>query len=62
MYIDLTPELRALRDELRTYFAKLMTPELVAELTAGGEGGGPQFRKAMKKMGRDGWLGIGWPK
>jgi alkylation response protein AidB-like acyl-CoA dehydrogenase len=62
MYIDLTPELRALRDELRTYFAKLMTPELVAELTSGGEGGGPQFRRAMKKMGRDGWLGIGWPK
>jgi len=61
MYIDLTPDLRALRDELRTYFAKLMTPELVAELSAGGEGGGPQFRRAMKKMGRDGWLGIGWP-
>jgi acyl-CoA dehydrogenase len=62
MYIDLTPELRALRDELRTYFAKLMTPELVTELSAGGEGGGPEYRKAMKKMGRDGWLGIGWPK
>jgi alkylation response protein AidB-like acyl-CoA dehydrogenase len=62
MYIDLTPELRALRDELRTYFVKLMTPELVAELTSGGEGGGPQYRRAMKKMGRDGWLGIGWPK
>ncbi|HTO05709.1 MAG TPA: acyl-CoA dehydrogenase family protein [Myxococcota bacterium] len=62
MYIDLTPELRALRDELRTYFAKLMTPELVAELTAGGEGGGPQYRRAMKKMGKDGWLGVGWPK
>ena len=62
MYIDLTPELRALRDELRTYFAKLMTPELVAELTAGGEGGGPEYRRAMKKMGKDGWLGIGWPK
>ena len=62
MYIDLTPDLRELRDELRTYFAKLMTPELVAELSSGGEGGGPQFRRAMKKMGRDGWLGIGWPK
>ena len=62
MYIDLTPELRALRDELRTYFAKLMSPELVAELSAGGEGGGPQYRRALKKMGRDGWLGIGWPK
>ena len=62
MYIDLTPELRALRDELRTYFAKLMTTELVAELSAGGEGGGPEYRRALKRMGRDGWLGIGWPK
>ena len=62
MYIDLTPELRALRDELRTYFAKLMTTELVAELSAGGEGGGPEYRRALKKMGKDGWLGIGWPK
>lgn len=62
MYIDLTPELRELRDELRTYFAKLMTPELVAELSAGGEGGGPEYRRAMKKMGADGWLGIGWPE
>ena len=62
MFIDLTPELRALRDELRTYFAKLMTTELVAELSAGGEGGGPEYRRALKRMGRDGWLGIGWPK
>jgi alkylation response protein AidB-like acyl-CoA dehydrogenase len=62
MYIDLTPELRALRDELRTYFEKLMTPELLAELSSGGEGGGPQYRRALKRMGRDGWLGIGWPK
>ena len=62
MYIDLTPELKILREQLRGYFAKLMTKELVAELSAGGEGGGPEYRKAMKKMGRDGWLGIGWPK
>ena len=41
MYIDLTPELRALRDELRTYFAKLMTPELVAELSAAAKAAGP---------------------
>ena len=62
MYIDLTPELRALRDELRAYFAELMTPALQAELAAGGEGGGPEYRKALEKMGADGWLGIGWPK
>ncbi len=62
MYIDLTPELKSLRDELRSYFAELMTPELRGELAAGGEGGGPEYRKALKKMGRDGWLGIGWPE
>jgi alkylation response protein AidB-like acyl-CoA dehydrogenase len=26
------------------------------------EGGGPVYRAAMKKMGADGWLGLGWPK
>ena len=62
MYIDLTPELRALRDELRAYFDKMMTPALRAELAAGGEGGGPEYRVALEQMGRDSWLGIGWPK
>ena len=61
MYIDLTPELLALRDELRAYFGELMTPALRAELAGGGEGGGPEYHKALKKMGADGWLGIGWP-
>ncbi len=61
MYIDMTERQKALRDELRVYFAELMTPELEAEVSQG-EGGGPLFRKAMKKMGADGWLGVGWPK
>jgi len=61
MHFDLTPAQRALRDELRQYFQDLMTPELTAEV-AHSEGGGPLFREAMKKMGRDKWLGIGWPK
>ncbi len=60
MYIDLTDEQKALRDELRAYFAALMTPELEAEVTSG-EGGGPLFRKALRKLGEDGWIGIGWP-
>jgi len=60
MHIDLTPEQKAFRDELRSYFEKLMTPALVAEIT-GSEGGGPEFRRAMKQLGRDRLLGIGWP-
>jgi alkylation response protein AidB-like acyl-CoA dehydrogenase len=64
MYIDYTPEQRALRDQLRAYFARMMTPELQAEITssAGAEGGGPLYQKAMRQMGADGWLGVGWPK
>lgn len=61
MRFELTPELQSLRQELRAYFQDLMTPELTQEVT-GSEGGGPLFREAMKRMGRDGWLGIGWPK
>jgi len=61
MYIDYTPDQRALRDQLRTYFAELMTPELQEESETS-EGGGPHYRKALHKMGKDGWLGIGWPK
>ncbi|HZP39892.1 MAG TPA: acyl-CoA dehydrogenase family protein [Candidatus Binatia bacterium] len=61
MYLDLTPEQRALRDHLRAYFATMMTPALQEEIV-GGEGGGPLYRAALGQMGRDGWLGIGWPK
>ncbi len=60
MHLDYTTEQRALRDELRTYFAKMMTPELRAEIQ-GSEGGGPLYHKALKQMGKDGWIGVGWP-
>ncbi len=62
MHIDFAPEQRALRDELREYFQRLLTPELRAELSQKGEGGGPVYRQTIKRMGTDGWLGIGWPK
>jgi alkylation response protein AidB-like acyl-CoA dehydrogenase len=62
MDLDFTPEQNAFRLELRDYFAKMMTEELVKELSGDGEGGGPEFRKAMMQMGQDGLLGVGWPK
>jgi alkylation response protein AidB-like acyl-CoA dehydrogenase len=61
MHIDYTEEQRRLRDELRGYFTRLMTAELIEEL-AHSEGGGPHYRRALQQMGRDGWLGIGWPR
>ncbi len=61
MYLAYTAEQEALRQELRGYFADLMTPEVEAEC-AEGNTGGPACLAAVRKMGADGWLGIGWPK
>jgi alkylation response protein AidB-like acyl-CoA dehydrogenase len=61
MFIDTTAAEKALRDELREYLGKLVDNELLAEVS-GSEGGGPLYQKAMKKLGADGWLGVGWPK
>ena len=61
MYIDYTPEQQALRDQLRAYFVRLVTPEYQAELGET-EGGGPLYTKALRQLGADGWLGVGWPK
>ncbi len=59
MYIDLTAGQRALRAELRAYFAALLTPaERAALLT---ERHGAVYRDVVRRMGRDGWLGVGWP-
>ena len=60
MYLDYTPEQQALRRELRAYFGRLVTPEYQAELSRS-EGGGPLYMQAVRKLGADGWLGIGWP-
>jgi alkylation response protein AidB-like acyl-CoA dehydrogenase len=61
MYLDYTPEQSAFRDHLREYFARMMTPALEAEIK-GSEGGGPLYQVALRRMGADGLLGIGWPK
>ncbi|MEP5764773.1 MAG: acyl-CoA dehydrogenase family protein [Halieaceae bacterium] len=63
MKVEFTPQQSALRDELRAYFAQMMTPELTAECSRDmGEGGGPLWKAALQKMGQDGWIGIGWPE
>ena len=61
MQIAYTAEQLDLRRELREYFAKLMTPEVEEEAVAGNTGG-PACLEAVRKMGADGWLGLGWPK
>jgi hypothetical protein len=57
-------EVEAFREEFRRYLDAVVTPELRQELQrGGGEGGaGPQTRAFLKKLGADGYLGLGWPK
>ncbi len=51
---------RELRAELRAYFAGLMPED--ERRRVGEQGvGGPRFREVVKRLGEDGWLGIGWP-
>jgi alkylation response protein AidB-like acyl-CoA dehydrogenase len=56
-----TAEERSLRVELRTYFAGLRTELGLDAAKAPGEDE-PAFRRAIRRLGQDGWLGIGWPK
>ena len=64
MRLALTDEHERLRAELRAYFSELVTPERRAGLAAStgefGEGG--VYKDVVRQMGRDGWLGIGWPE
>ncbi|RMD82004.1 MAG: acyl-CoA dehydrogenase [Candidatus Dadabacteria bacterium] len=63
MYIDFTPEQKALRQEIREYYERLFTPELRQAYDEERESlGGPIYREIVRRMGADGWLGIGWPK
>ena len=63
MQISYTPGQERLRQELREYFAVLMTPERRAGLAhADGEyGDGLAYKDVVRQLGRDGWLAIGWP-
>jgi len=55
MQLALTAEQQDLKDEVRSYFV-----ELVREV----EGSGDQettYTRYIRRMGEDGWLGLGWP-
>jgi 3-oxocholest-4-en-26-oyl-CoA dehydrogenase alpha subunit len=64
MRIGYTPEQEELRRELRSYFAKLMTPERAEALASndGEMGRGNVYRETVEQMGKDGWLTLSWPK
>ncbi|MDA8360284.1 MAG: acyl-CoA dehydrogenase family protein [Actinomycetota bacterium] len=61
MFLEETQDELRLRAELRRYYAAVLTDEVRAGLSEGGEGG-ELWRQVVKTTARDGWLGIGWPK
>jgi alkylation response protein AidB-like acyl-CoA dehydrogenase len=59
MDLELSPAQQALAAELRAYFRDILsTEERDALLT---DRHGETYRTLVRRMGRDGWLGVGWP-
>jgi alkylation response protein AidB-like acyl-CoA dehydrogenase len=55
MELALTPEQEDLKRELRSYFIDLVTE------VEGAPSDEPDYIRYVRRMGQDGWLGIGWP-
>lgn len=60
MFIGLTPEQESLQNEIRSYFESLVSEEDVSALLH--DRHGPVAERIVRKLGEDGWLGVGWPK
>ena len=56
MYLSLTNEQQDLKDELRAYFVRLV------DEVQGSDDGEPSYTRYIRRMGEDGWLGLGWPR
>jgi hypothetical protein len=59
VHIGLTDEQRGLQGELRSYFAGLLSAEERAVMLT--DRHGEVYRRVVRRMGRAGWLGVGWP-
>jgi alkylation response protein AidB-like acyl-CoA dehydrogenase len=60
MFIDLTGEQRALRDDLRGYFRDCLTAEERERIAE--DPFGPAYMEHCRRLGRDGMLGIALPE
>ncbi len=57
--LELTESQRAFKDEVRAYFATLVSEEDRLEMMT--DRHGPAYHRTIKQMGTDGWMGVGWP-
>src|SRR5258708_23528931 len=60
-HLAYTPDQRALRVELRGYFAGLVTEDVRRDLHLP-DTSTAAARALHLKLGADGWLGVGWPR
>ncbi|MFE6336435.1 acyl-CoA dehydrogenase family protein [Streptomyces sp. NPDC057806] len=60
MHLDHTPEQQRLRTELRAYFAALV-PDTAHARHADPAARKRFYRDTIRRLGSDGWLGVGWP-
>jgi 3-oxocholest-4-en-26-oyl-CoA dehydrogenase alpha subunit len=56
VYIDFTPSQRELQAELRAYFTALVSEVESSDTSE------PTYIRYIRRMGQDGWLGLGWPR
>ncbi|HJR88982.1 MAG TPA: acyl-CoA dehydrogenase [Aeromicrobium sp.] len=56
---ELTASQQAFRDEIRAYFAGLVTREDRVEMLT--DRHGPAYHRTIKQMGSDKMMGVGWP-
>ncbi len=63
MEFALTPEQEQFAQEFRDYLKRTMPPEVREEIESGRSmHKSPAYKEFVCQMGRDGWLGVGWPK
>ncbi|MFG3496688.1 acyl-CoA dehydrogenase family protein [Streptomyces sp. NPDC047886] len=61
MHLAYTPEQRRLRAELRAYFAELVPDDATSRFTDHVTQK-RFYRETIRRLGTDGWLGVGWPR
>ena len=59
MHCQLTDAQQALREELRSYFERSLTPDLKEALRV--HAATPEYKQVIRQFGRDGYLAVGWP-
>ncbi|MFF9780005.1 acyl-CoA dehydrogenase family protein [Streptomyces sp. NPDC013978] len=61
MHLEYTPEQQRLRTELRAYFAELV-PDGAYTRHTDPAAQKRCYRETIRRLGADGWLGVGWPE